>query len=240
VHTFLNCGGSASRTHRDPYPMKKKTPSLDIGTKYPVVLWYEDLERVHEIISELSTEISIESKAHEFEALSEISELPKKELHELRFSVSKPSMTVYFSPYHVHIYGSEDAPAPRGIAEKLRAFLATRKRRLVRLQTSSIGGIALIVAAFNMPSLLGHKGIFAVLASMVGGLLLGAAWLVRVWWLEMRVFSTIRPWRRAESPPFLQRNQNAIALILITAVVTASVTVFVQWLAARMLPAAPH
>ena len=213
--------------------MKKIETSIGEHLR-PVVLYVEDLEQLERILQEGSPEVSIRTKTHQLESLTELLQLPTAEINELELTAMKPYVSVSFGPAHIWLYASDDTPAQRGVFEKIKAFLNTRKQS-TWLFSPILDGL-LLGAGINALawSILGRHWHGAVVSTV--GIVVAIAFAVYAHRRRFRRFSIIRPRRRAESPGFMTRNADRIVLAVISAllggVVGVAIDRLARWLAA--------
>jgi len=178
----------------------------------PVILYFDDLERIVEILKELSNNIVIFTDKYELDSLHELQEIHKDTLNWLTLGIAKPQVSVNFRPNGILLYIEEDIPVSRGILEKVKQLLRNCKRKLSWLAMNSWIGATIIGGSIFFFSSRSFMGILlGCLMTFLGAILL--------WWghgVIDKKWSVIHLKRRIELPSFWKRNKDRIVVAIIS------------------------
>lgn len=200
--------------------MKKIKKSYGEGLD-PVILYYDDLERIIEIFKEGSKEINISTDEYEFEDITEIQKIDKEKLDSLTIDIQNPYVSLNFKPDSIWLYISEDTSASRGIFEKLK-YLLTKRRRILCFPAKSYffsgvlsGGIIGWSFWFLLNAIVFEENI--VRNVQLGGIILILGIILSYWILYFipRNYSTIYTKKRNELPSFWARKKDDIFLVIL-------------------------
>ena len=201
----------------------------------PVVLYFDDLEKIIEIFKEASNDIEISTDEYELETIKEIKESDKEILNSLSIMIHEPYVSLELKPNEVWLYISEDEPVSRGVFEKIKQLLSSRRQKLYWLAKINwisggmfYGAIAGSSVLFLGPGIL-EKNIYNILLGcsiLILGLIL-SLWSYNLW---MKRHSIIYTKRRIESTSFWNRKKDDIVLAIIFAIVGSIITLLITQL----------
>jgi hypothetical protein len=203
----------------------------------PVKLFLDDVERIAELMGEVSSRVELETEDYVLKEPSQLADLSCSSIHHLVINGREPYVSLSLEPNSAWLYAESDTASSRGVFEKVKTALLARRRRLSRLTLNysavgmSIGfafcGLASGIITRQWPLLL----LGFVLACVAG------PWR---WWsygLGFRRYSTIVLRRRGDQESFWGRNADTLVVATISAAVGtvfgAAATYFVQALLER-------
>jgi len=195
----------------------------------PVALYLDDLERIIEIFKEASDDVRILTSEYELDSIDEFRNLHEETLNYLKISISEPFVSLELKPNGIWLFISEDELISRGVFEKIKQLLHSRRRKLSWLTANPyLAGAAVGSSAFPFFKAIDSQNVYwAVLGCSL--LMIGAIW---TWWSfagTLKKYSIVRLRRRAESPSFWKRKKDDIVLVIISAVVGALITLAITW-----------
>jgi hypothetical protein len=194
----------------------------------PSVLYYDDVEKIVEILAESNSEVRIATNEFKLSTVKELKELKKNVIHELSISCTRPMVSIEFRPMRTWLYASEDSPLAKGVYEKIRQYVISKRRRLAWLSQSWLVGIVLGSSTWLLPlaSKQGDKQFILLYAGSI--IFAGLGW---GWWtykVNVKEYSTIYPLHeRHLSSGFIAQNRDKIFLAIITAVISSIITITV-------------
>lgn len=203
--------------------MEKITKSKSADLK-PLVLYFEDVVKICEILSELSAEISIKTENYILENIEELKELGEKVIYHLEISVHNPYVSVDLRPSSARIYISEDNATQRGILDKIKQHLESKQRKLAWLANNSMLAGATLGAStwFFMFGILGKDQNFIIYGVLVA--LLGAFWSFYGHRNQFRYFTIIFTSSKNDVSNFFTRKKDDIMVALISGAIGALIT----------------
>jgi len=190
----------------------------------PVVLYLDDLEKILEILKELSDKIRISTDEYELDSLDELHKIGQETLNTLIIEVggskgSFPDISLNFRPSDISFHVYQDTLPIRGVLEKTKEFLNGRKRKLYFLATLffwfSFGAIG-----YSICFLL--DGPFTFNRALIGFAIIFLG-LICIWWnhqVTNKKWSVIHLKRRVDLPSFWKRNKDRIIIAIITIIFT--------------------
>ena len=198
----------------------------------PVKLYLDDIEKIVEIIAEVSDQVLLITDEYEFVDASDLASLERGSINALEITCSDPYLQFELAPGWIRLYIGSDTPESRGTLEKVKAILLTRRRRLGWLRDQYwlapwfwLAPLALLLQGIESRAWL-------PIVAGIGGTCLFAVWL---WWgyraaLYRHTVIVLR--RRKEEVSFWKRNSDTIIVGIIMAVVAgllgSVLTLFVQ------------
>jgi hypothetical protein len=218
--------------------MKKLAQSLSDFDLPSVTLYLDDIATIIALFAELSANIGIETQDTAFESLEELAQYGQnhKSLHNLTIKSVEPYMTLEFRRSSAHFYASDSTLEMQGMFAALKNLLK-HNRKATWFMNSIYGGLllgALVsfclyfgISILAVGRVLGQPLIMVLSISplLFAGIL---AW--RVFYTQMREYSTIVLKNRSDLTNFWVRKQDDIVLVVITALVTAIATAIVTYL----------
>ena len=190
----------------------------------PLVLYFEDIAKICEILSEISSEIEIETEDYKLNNIEEITELSEKIIYSLNISTSNPYVSVDFRPSSASIYISEDNATQRGILDKIKQYLESKQRKLAWLANNSgLAGATLGSSSwfflFGIPKNDKYLVSYGILVA-----LLGAFWSFYGHRNQFRYFSIIFTNSKNDVSSFFTRKKDDIMVAIISAGIGALIT----------------
>lgn len=195
----------------------------------PIKLYLDDIEKIVDILRELSSEIKIETEEYALKDVNEFASLNKEKLAELRIRSLEPHLSLDLGPRHVWLDIAEDIPSSRGTFEKIKEVLLSRRRKFAGFAGNLEGGliVSLILGfatiSMGLKAIEGGGALFSIgavimlLISLVFG-----RWYFRVISKES---SLIILKRRNQQQSFFQRNKDRIIVGIILALASG----FIGW-----------
>lgn len=209
--------------------MKKKTNRL-CERLNPAKLYLDDIEKIVETMLQISDKVEISNEEYSFESLDELKELKQEALRNLEITASHPSrISIHFKKDSIYLHASDDAPASRGILEKIKEIVAQRSRRLVWLLNSNFlsgGFFALSMIVFIFYGVIDGNG-YCFLAGIIG-VIIGWFWSWRSIRSQHFNYSVIILKHRIDAPSFFKRNRDKIIIAIIASVIGGIVVVVFQ------------
>jgi hypothetical protein len=109
----------------------------------PLKLYLEDLEQIVQLLNSISSNVRIRTNEHEFESVSELSQIKQKVLRNLQIYSSDSEISLRLTRNSATLYLEEDLPANRGVFEQISRCLTKRRTYGIPILTWS----AVLVAA---------------------------------------------------------------------------------------------
>lgn len=201
----------------------------------PVVLYLDDLEKIVEILKELSDRIRIFTDEYELDSLDELQKIGQETLNTLIIEVggskvSFPDISLNFKPDGISFRVDEDTASTTGVLEKTKEFLNGHKRKLYFL-AMLFYWFCFIPIGLSIGFLLGSPFTF-IRALIVFAIVLFSLICLR-WSYEAvnKKWSVIHLKRRVDSPSFWKRNKDKITIAIITIIFTT----ILNWLVFQFL-----
>src|ERR1700736_549677 len=97
----------------------------------PLKLYLEDLEYVVQLLNSISSEVIIRTDEHEFESLSELSQIKKKVLRNLQIGSSDPRISLDLSARSSYLHLIDNLPASRGVFEQIYSHVIKHRTYLL-------------------------------------------------------------------------------------------------------------
>lgn len=183
---------------------------------YPVVLWLDDLQDIYEVLRSSSDHITIESKEHRFESISDVAaHFNSRTINYLKISSYSPHVSLELFPLWVSVWADGDKKDKPNPFYPIDRILSARQRKFPFLYSFVsfwiLLGIDQLASAF-VPLYMPYS-IYPKLAAL--------AWLIWLGWVRMRSCATINLVPRASARSFWERNRDQIFLALISGLVGA-------------------
>ena len=200
--------------------MRRRTKSYSENVP-PVRVYLDDIEKIAEIIAEVSDEILLRTDEFDFEDASDLACLNRESINALEIRCSDPYLQFEFAPGSTRLYIGSDTPESRGTLEKVKALLLARRRRPGWLRE-----YWWLAAWFWLAplSLLLHgieSSAWLLIVAGIGCTCLLAVWLCWGYREALYRHSVIVLKRRKEEVSFWKRNSDRIIVGIITALVAA-------------------
>lgn len=209
---------------------KKKEKSYH-RSYFPVVVWFDDLAKIFEILG--NKEISISTSDYKFESLDELKEhFGPVDIYELKLSSSNPSASVDFDRISTTSFVFQ-SPTSGQLNLELSEVLASCQRRPTILY-SNWARFFLPVLPAALSWVWNPKiAEFPILLPVNVLLLL---WIVWTTFVGLRRNSVIKLIRRHEASSFFGRNRDQLLLLFMGAVVGGCITFAVGIFKDRVFP----
>lgn len=201
--------------------MKKITESLGEQLQ-PVKLYLDDIDSLFQILSEVSTEVKIETSEHQFQNTSDLKKLDKESIHVFKLYCHNPYISLDINKRStIWLFTDKDLPAQRGTFEKLKKKLIQKKRYSVPTIIYPILFILILNAFFYLVLSYIEKPLehFLILglAVLIISYLIG--YLTYQIYLNKR--SIIFLDKKIDSPNFWKRNKDRIIIAVSSSIVGA-------------------
>ena len=202
---------------------------------WPIVIYREDIERMVQILREMSPNVEVSTNEYHLDNLSELFELKHNFLTNLQLRTLKPHIEVDFQEDKVVIHIEEDTMSARGASETLKQLLIKRTPLFFQFVRSKLlyniafafcffsfinFGYAIIDIFFDNLSWT-RLTAYGISLLATGGLCLYLLALP-----DVKIFLKYRN----EVPSFWSRNSDKVLLIIISAVTGSLLTLLVKFL----------
>ncbi len=207
----------------------------------PVKLYLGDIERIVEILGELSSDVKVLAEEYSLSDVSELTKLDQQALTQLEIEIRSPHISLEMSPYAVRLYIGEDTAESWGVFTKIKDLMHSRKRRLLAW---------LGTWAPTLPAMLAILSLFGAAVGVGAGdwaltvvavcLLVVSVWMVK--WTQTRIlkkYSLIILKRRDQQQPWWDRNRDQLTVGLIVGVILALVGAAIALLARHLTGSTP-
>jgi hypothetical protein len=210
--------------------MKELLPSIR-KTLPPLKLYLEDIEFLVKRLESISDDITITTRTHEFENITEFCEVTKNPLRTLRVESRNPHLQVDLNRFSASLYLSEDRSEARGVLEQIDSYLRRRRKPLTSILISSVPTIAYLAlpmfAPFFVARLFPPKfqsiGAFLLFSLSFFPLLFGL-------FLWRQKYTIVIPKHRSDASSFWERNWEKIAIAIVTGLITGILGFLLGWL----------
>lgn len=203
--------------------MQKKIRSHGEVLK-PVTLYLDDLEKIVDILRQVSDSAEISTKETILSNLNELTKLKRESLNELYIRLDEPYISLNLMPNTIWLFIGKDEPISRGLFEQIKHVLGRRTCSCAWLINSPwIMGLLLGIG-INLFSPGIAEGNWLDVAS--GGFIICLSILLFLYGYnrKFRKYSIIIPKYRSEAPSFFKRNADAILLNIISAILGGIIT----------------
>jgi len=194
----------------------------------PLKLYLDDVHKIYNIFEKSCSEkITVTTEDFEVQDITRFKDLGPKDIHTLKFNGGQPYISLDLGPNQARLWISEDSTLNRGIASEIEEVLGRCYRRIARVFTNLLSLNLIGALIFVPPAVL-------TLQYMTGSLRWGLLILLIVLYgslfflsfrLSFKWYSTITFSERCEEKNFFARNKDGILIALISATVTAIITV---------------
>ena len=92
-----------------------------------VLLYRDDIERIVELLREVSPNVELSTDEHKFSDVKEWADMKKDYFTNMQVAARNPYISLDLSKSSVWLYIAEDTPQSRGAFEKIKRFLMDRK-----------------------------------------------------------------------------------------------------------------
>ncbi|MGA2466707.1 MAG: hypothetical protein ABSH06_20445 [Thermodesulfobacteriota bacterium] len=206
--------------------MKKRNQSFSAKLK-PVVLYFDDLEKIIEILKEISNDLEISTKDYQFENIEEVKKIERETINSLSFDTHRPGLSLTLEPDGIFLHVFNETPALRGIFEILKQFLHSRRRKFAWLYNPIcmvFGGAIIGIATWFLLPGISKKNPYLISVGCAC-IILGVIYWWWTWQVDFKRYSTIFLKRRAELPSFWKDKRDQIIVAIISAVIGSLITV---------------
>jgi len=194
----------------------------------PVKLYLDDIRRIYSIIKSSYTTVRIETDEHELDSTDDLKKIESDSLSELTIigtNSSYESVSANFERDGAFLFASEDSIPNRGILSKIDEALVDSKRKVARLLVSWAFYPVLLLTPAILVFLIEYftrgwlkVALFICLAVVTIGIYANA------FMIGDSRYSTISLIERHKDKSFLARNKDLILVGVITAIITAALT----------------
>ena len=157
----------------------------------PLVLQFEDVEKIYEILAALNPDVHISTADYAFENLDELDEAGIDKTNYLTMHITDPSISLKLEPYAAALNSDDNSDVPKEAIEKIRKILLRRTQYISRfLQSGPLAGFWIGFSLYYLiPGF--TKNDMSMIEIGSGILLLGLIWS---WWALIKshtVYPTI-------------------------------------------------
>ncbi len=201
--------------------MKKKRKELRETFSF-LLLYYDDLEEIINILKELTDDIRIETDNYILDSIEDILSIKESSIKEIKIHVDGTNIFLSVSNNDASLTAN-DSVKERGAFEQIKTILNKNTRLKFFSHKKILGIFTKIIAGIS-------GGIFGILISLgkTGESLLMVIVAIFFIWLEYflstKSFLTIIPQYKSDVPSFFKRKKDDILLIAISSLVTAIIT----------------
>jgi hypothetical protein len=200
--------------------MERITRTLSRSFK-PVRLYLDDIEEIVTIIKEIDAQPKIQVEDFRLDNLEEMTSLKKDMLHEMNISSTRPYISLEMRPSWIRLYISEDKAESRGIFEKIRTILVSRKRPFTWIiHNSFLYSVWCILALYGVVWGVRLKSIILT-ASFAIIFILAIVFTIYGINDQFKRYTIIIPKYKQDSPNFIKRNRDKIIIAIISAIIGA-------------------
>jgi hypothetical protein len=194
----------------------------------PVKLYLDDIRRIYSIIKSSYTTVRIETDEHELDSTDDLKKIESDSLSELTIigtNSSYESVSANFERDGAFLFASEDSIPNRGILSKIDEALVDSKRKVARLLVSWAFYPVLLLTPAILVFLIEYftrgwlKVALCICLAVVTIGIYANAFMIG----DSR-YSTISLIERHKDKSFLARNKDLILVGVITAIITAALT----------------
>lgn len=193
----------------------------------PVKLYLDDIEKIVEILREVSTTIKIETDEYSIEDVKELASLDKERVTELNIQSAEPYLNLRIGPQKSWLNIAKDEPSSRGTFEKIKEVLFLRRRK-------ALGFLDKWSITFPLTWLLGFATVEFMIKAIRGGgtlfiigsiisplILLFYLLLASYFWSHGSFIIILR--RRSQEQSFIKRNKDRIIVGVLLALVSGAI-----------------
>ncbi len=192
----------------------------------PVTLYYDDVVKLVSIFKEAGDDIIIEFDEYKLQSLQEMLEIDIEKSNNLSITLTNPNVSLDCRKDTIWIYAGEDTPVYRGVFEKIKQYMVSKKRMFSPVYHSNFlsGGIAGLAVwpLFYIKEDKEHIVLWLFTALLM--LTVGLVWMYFGHIDKFEKYSVIIPKPRLSAPGFFKKNRDVIIVSLITAVFSALIT----------------
>jgi len=195
----------------------------------PVKIYYDDIETICDIFRESGEDIEIIADVFKIDILEDILKIEKPFFTNLSIYLKGHSVYVRFSNNEILLHADENTPVRRGLYEKLKSFLKTKRRPFASIIQWIVGASICIGFSFYFflwGIIVWPSRIWSFFIG-IGVLFIGLLWLFYGFRSKFKQYSIIIPSRHSEKISFWSRNKDQIIVAFITAVLSIIGTIIV-------------
>jgi hypothetical protein len=194
-----------------------------------VKVYLDDVARIHAELRETCDSVTVQTADYHVDSLEDLGNYPRRRIKELSLSGYDPTVSVTFTEVGAIIHQRHQGePAAVALASNIRRSVLTCVRPVVRSLTAGPTTIAALAVAAVTPTVAVRAEASWLQFLAIAAFSLAAAMALYGFYVRMDGGSVVYATTRAESPGFLRRNADALAVngsvALITAVVTFLLT----------------
>ena len=157
----------------------------------PLILQYEDVEKIYNILQEINPDVHISTADYAFENLEELKQAGIDKTNYLTMHITEPNISLKLEPYAAALNTDDNSEVPEEAIEKIRKILLHRTQYVSRfLQSGPLAGFWIGFSCYYL--IPGFTANDAKLIAIGAGILtLGVLWS---WWALIKshtVYPTI-------------------------------------------------
>jgi hypothetical protein len=190
----------------------------------PVYLYKDDISELLKIFERGCEKVEIEAAGYRLDDVSELENLSDETINEFHIQGRKPYVSLHFRPNEIFLYINEDTHHQIGVFEELKSYVNSRRKKLYWLTQSSIAPGILAGTAFQFIPIEKDEITTYSVSLAVSMFALAILW---GWWglhSSFKKYSIIYTKRSRKDGSFIQRKQDDLLLIIISASVGAAIT----------------
>jgi hypothetical protein len=157
----------------------------------PLVLQFEDVEKIYHILAEIKPDVRISTADYAFDNLDELKQAGIEKTHYLTMYITDPNVTLKLEPYSAALNSDDHSETPKDAIEKIKKILLNRTQYVSRfLQSGPLAGFWIGFSCYYLiPGITGNET--KLIGIGAGILVLGLLWS---WWALVKshaVYPTI-------------------------------------------------
>lgn len=192
----------------------------------PLVMWLEDLTEIIAFLQESAKNIEISTEDYRFSTLDELKQHvgSRTQFNLALMTDANPHVTIDFNQHKPRLYVAGDAAQATHLYHELNSLLSRCQRSfpwMYSLRFAIILAFVVLTAEYFV-----YWRAFASIAPQIFTALLAVVGPLVVWvsFVKLRRVCVIRMQRRADRPPFFERNRDQLVVLLIGALLGGGVT----------------
>lgn len=187
----------------------------------------EDIEDIYEILTSVSTKVSIETDQYEFESLQELKEY-SGQIKKIVLIAKDPYISVDIGEW-VKIYTNKETLLARGAVDKIGTTAQERKKKF-STKSKNPSYLFTIILALLSSAVVVSLGLIKNVSLGIGLFIFDVILLLWTYYASMLRKSTIRLVHKHEAQNFLKANSDKIIIAIISAIAGGIVKIFIDTL----------